>query len=474
MDLPGHAQQLDEGDSLKHLRSEFILPTKEDLKARTLLAKPEMETSELCTYLCGNSLGLQPRRTAEKVAAHLAAWAKKAVLGHFTEHEDTDMADFLHIDGQAAKLMAPIVGALPEEVAIMETLTANLHLLMASFYRPTRERHKIIMEGKAFPSDYYAVESQISHHGFDPKEAIIGIEPEDASSATLSTSNILSVIDANASTTALILLPGIQYYTGQYLDIKTITAHAHSHGIIIGWDLAHAVGNVELWLHDWNVDFAVWCNYKYINAGPGAIAGLFVHESNGRVDLSALESGEEAYRPRLAGWWGGDKATRFEMGKRFVPISGAQGFQLGNPSMLAISALIASLEIFQLTSMPALRKKSIALTRYLEQLLLDSPFADAENGRPRPYQIISPSDPAQRGAQLSIRLMPGLLDKVLQELEHASVIVDERKPDVVRVAPAPLYNTFHDVWSFAKVFRHACRKAQEGYTNSGHESFGLG
>ena len=458
-----HAISLDSGNALADLRAEFIIPTKGDLKARTLKVQRENEAlSKPCIYLCGNSLGLQPKRTSERVGAHLATWAKKGVLGHFAEHEDSNLAGFLHADDQAAKMMAPLVGALPDEVAIMETLTANLHLMMASFYRPTKERYKIILEGKAFPSDHYAVESQIIHNGFSPREAMICIEPEDTSAATLTTSHILAVIDQHASSTALILLPGVQYYTGQLLDIQAITAHARSHDITIGWDLAHAVGNVELFLHDWEVDFAAWCNYKYINSGPGAVAGLFVHERHGSVDLNSLENGEVAYRPRLSGWWGGDKSIRFEMGERFVPIAGAQGFQVGNPSTLAVTALVASLEIFQMTSMSALRERSTALTGYLEQLLLESPFAKYGKRESLPYQIITPSDPAQRGAQLSIRLNPGLLDKVLVELENASVVVDERKPDVVRVAAAPLYNTFQDVWDFVSIFTAACKHAVEG------------
>ena len=467
-----YAKHLDEEDPLKHLRSEFMIPTKCDLKAKKLIAELGDESSnEACTYLCGNSLGLQPRRTADRVTDHLRAWAKKAVLGHFTEHEDSNLPGFLHVDDQAAKLTAPIVGALPEEVAIMETLTANLHLMMASFYKPTKDKYKIILEGKAFPSDQYAMESQIIHHGFDPEEGMVCIEPDDASRATLTTAHILSVIEEHAATTALILLPGIQYYTGQYLDIKTITAYAHSHGIIIGWDLAHAVGNVELYLHDWDVDFAAWCNYKYMNSGPGAIAGLFVHEKCDTIDPLASKAGRVAFRPRFAGWWGGDKAIRFRMGKHFVPIPGAQGFQVGNPSVLATTALIASLEVFQLTSMSALRQKSVALTGYLEQLLLDSQSAGSK--KEFPYHIISPSDPAQRGAQLSIHLMPGLLEKVLRELEQSNIVVDERKPDVVRVAPAPLYNTFEDVWRFVTVFTHACTKAQEGESNCGQDAIGL-
>ena len=458
-----YAERLDSEDQLKYLRSEFIIPTRGDLKAKTLAESPPDDiSSEPCIYLCGNSLGLQPKRTSERVAAHLTAWAKKGVLGHFTEHEDSALSGFLNADHQAARMMAPLIGALQEEVAIMETLTANLHFLMASFYRPTKEKYKIILEGKAFPSDHYAVESQIIHHGFNPTEAMVCIEPEDGSTATLTTAYIRSIIDLHASSTALILLPGIQYYTGQFLDIEAITAHAHSQNITIGWDLAHAVGNVELFLHDWHVDFAAWCNYKYVNSGPGSIAGLFVHERHGFLEAEALGNGKEAYRPRLSGWWGGNKATRFEMGRHFVPIPGAQGFQVGNPSTLAVTALVASLEVFQMTSMTWLCKKSKALTRYLEQLLLDSPISRSSGGHTLPYRIITPLDPAQRGAQLSLRLDPGLLDKVLTQLKDADVVVDERKPDVVRVAPAPLYNTFKDVWDFVNIFCAACRTAQEG------------
>ncbi|KAI4249577.1 MAG: hypothetical protein LQ352_005573 [Teloschistes flavicans] len=429
---------------------------------------------EQCIYLCGNSLGLQPRRTADRIAAHLEAWATKGVFGHFKSHEDSELPPFVDLDEIAAQRMAPIVGAMSGEVAVMETLSANLHLMLASFYRPTKERFKIIIEGKAFPSDHYAVESQIRHHGLDPEYAMIPIEPPEPDRATIQTSHILSIIDKHASGTALILLPGIQYYTGQYLDILTITAHAHSHGITIGWDLAHAVGNVELQLHDWDVDFAVWCSYKYLNCGPGAIGGLFVHEKHGTV---ALGDGSVGYRPRLSGWWGGDKATRFQMGNSksnmhgiltfltdrfldFVPIAGAAGFQVGNPCALAICPLLASLEIFALTSMSALRVKSVSMTRYLEELLI--PRQAHEDDASELYRIITPSDPAQRGAQLSILLKPGLLEGVMAELEEQGVVIDERKPDVIRVAPAPLYNSFSDVWDFVVIFRKACINAHEG------------
>lgn len=302
------AQTLDKQDPLRRFRSEFIIPTLADLK-RPTLSKPEDEAaSPECIYLCGNSLGLQPRRAAKYVDVFLRQWSTKAVTGHFVEHSDSPLVPFLHIDDAAAKLMAPIVGALESEVAVMGTLTANLHFMMASFYLPTKEKWKIIFEGKAFPSDHYAIESQLANHGFDPKEGMILIEPEGAE-AILTTEQILRSIDRHAADIALVLLPGIQFYTGQYFDIPTITKHAHSKGIFIGWDCAHAAGNVDLKLHDWDVDFAVWCNYKYVNSGPGAMAGIFVHEKHGKVDMKA----KEPFRPRLSGWWGDDKATRFQM-----------------------------------------------------------------------------------------------------------------------------------------------------------------
>lgn len=316
----------------------------------------------------------------------------------------------------------------------------------------------------------------------------------------------MTVIDEHASATALILLPGVQYYTGQHLDISTITAHAHSHGIIIGWDLAHAVGNVELHLHDWDVDFAVWCSYKYLNGGPGAIAGLFVHGKHGQVDKTGMGGGKVEYRHRLSGWWGGDKATRFQMGNRmsmilgaalcdvrlgrtlvsgfsekaltiyteFVPIPGAAGFQVGNPSALAICPLLASLEVFGLTSMSAIRKKSIELTSYLEELLRRSDSEGATDGTTQLYRIITPANPAERGAQLSILLKPGLLEGVMTDLEDQGVVVDERKPDVIRVAPAPLYNSFRDVWDFVNIFRLACIKVEKGAVQHGEGSAALG
>ncbi|KAI9844717.1 MAG: Kynureninase (L-kynurenine hydrolase) [Thelocarpon superellum] len=465
-----YAQWLDEADPLVHFREEFIFPTKISLKSKSLGSIQEKDDSEPCIYLCGNSLGLQPRRTKDRIQAYLSLWAEKAVLGHFAELEESPIPPFVHLDEIAAQKMSRVVGARPDEVAVMETLSANLHLLMSSFYRPDAERYKIIIEGKAFPSDHYAVESQIRNHGLNSADALILIEPTTASDPTLTTAQIVSVIDEHASSTALLLLSGIQYYTGQYFDIPTITAHAQAKGIVVGWDLAHAAGNVELHLHEWNVDFAAWCNYKYLNSGAGSIAGLFVHEKHGKVDDEKLACGEYGYRPRLAGWWGGNKNRRFIMGNKFHPIPGAAGFQVGNPSALDTTAVLASLEIFSSTTMAALRGKSIKLTGYLEHLLLHSHSSfrsssdpagagagaavrRGEGGAEKHYSIITPSSPKSRGAQLSIRLSPGLLDGVMAGLEESGVVVDERKPDVIRVAPAPLYNSFVDVWRFVQIFR---------------------
>ncbi|KAI1618614.1 kynureninase 1 [Exophiala viscosa] len=451
-----YAASLDETDPLSTFRSNFYIPTLADLKRQTLIKPPEEEPSQPCTYLCGNSLGLQPTRTADLISAFLTQWRTRAVTGHFTDLPDSPLPPFLDIDDHAAMLMAPIVGAVEAEVAVMGTLTANLHFLMSSFYRPSRKgegRWKILLEGKAFPSDHYAVESQIIHHGLDPAEAMVVLEPTDSHIPILPTKQILETIDKHASELALILLPGIQFYTGQYFDIQTITAHAHSHGILIGWDLAHAAGNVDVKLHDWDVDFAAWCTYKYLNSGPGAMAGIFVNEKFGKVEM---EGSTPKFWPRLSGWWGDDKSTRFQMTNKFVPRPGARGYQLSNPSALDLAAVVASLQVFNETSMGELRQRSLRLTTYLEQLL------DAITLRhPGVFSIITPRVPEERGAQLSIRLAPGLLENVLEQLEHQGIVVDERKPDVIRVAPAPLYNSSVDVFHFCQVLEGALIKASE-------------
>ncbi|GME58307.1 Kynureninase protein [Neofusicoccum parvum] len=473
-----YAEALDAQDPLRKLREEFIIPTRAGLKRKRLgtgagavevsekinSLLPENDLTYPCTYLCGNSLGLQPQRTQEYIRKYLDTWANKGVYGHFQPLEDAVSRPWVDIDEDAKVESAKIVGAQPDEVAVMQTLTANIHLLMASFFRPTKQRYKIIIEGKAFPSDHYAVRSQLHHHNLHPSTALVELNPPDSTTAYLPTSYILSVIDEHADTTALLLLPGIQYYSGQLFDISRITAHAQARGITVGWDLAHAVGNVPLSLHDWNVDFAAWCNYKYMNGGPGVIGGLFVHSRHTSITTpsagpsspppTTITASTLGYQPRLSGWWGHDKSSRFQMHSTFVPMPGAAGFQLSNPSALDTTALLASLSVFAQTSVADLRAKSLRLTAYLEHLLFAAADAD------RPYSLITPKDPQERGAQLSLLLRPGLLEPVMEELEEKGVVVDERRPDVVRVAPAPLYNGFGDVWRFVEVFKEACRKAE--------------
>lgn len=499
-----YAASRDEKDVLRLFRSEFLIPTKADLRRKTL-ARPENASSEEeSIYLCGNSLGLQPKQTAKLISDYLTSWSTKAVTGHFIGHEDAPhIPPYLHVDDFAAELMAPIVGAKKEEVACMGTLTANLHLMMSSFYKPEPKgsdgqlqgRYKIILEGKAFPSDHFAIESQIRSHGYTPSDAMIMISPKPGQS-TIALEQIISTIDDHATTTSLILLPGIQFYTGQYFDINAITRHAHSKGILVGWDLAHAVGNVPVKLHEWDVDFAVWCTYKYLNSGPGAIAGLFVHERHGNPDCHPTSSEDptgsvvSGYRPRLSGWWGADKSTRFAMDNNFSPRTGAAGYQLSNPSALDLTSLTSSLLLFSQAAeigqtatetphaLEALRTKSLELTSYLETLLLNppSPYTSLRTS----YKILTPSNPSERGAQLSILLTPpkakatsinslaaesssssslSFLTKLLHILEHEKgIIIDERKPDVIRVAPAPLYNSFVDVRGFCQGFWEGIEK----------------
>lgn len=356
-----------------------------------------------------------------------------------------------------ARTSAEIVGCSPHEVVVMNTLTVNLHLMMASFYRPEGRRHKIILEWKPFPSDHYAIESQIRWHGLDPVQSMVKLEP-DAGTALIPTEKILRAIDEHADETALLLLPGIHYYSGQLFDIATITAHAKARGIVVGWDLAHAAGNVELSLHDWGVDFACWCTYKYLNAGPGAIAAAFVHERHGGVEWSATSpspsSSFPVYRPRLMGWYGGDKSVRFNMDNLFVPTPGAAGFQLSNPSAIDLASLEAALSVFTKTSMRDLRSKSLVLTAYAEHLL-NLMLAQTTGNEPPLFRLLTPSEPSQRGTQLSILLREGLLDGVARALEENGVACDKRKPDVIRIAPVPLYCSFQDVWKFMQIFRGA-------------------
>lgn len=412
-------------------------------------------------YFVGNSLGAQPKAVRRYIEAQLETWASLGAKGHVAHIKNSPLTPWQDLAEDCARKTATMIGATPEETVVMNTLSINLHLLLASFYKPTDRRNKIILEWKPFPSDHYIIESQIAWHGYDPQQAMIKIEPDCESGGVISTEKILRVIEQYAEETALVLLPGVQYYSGQLFDIPTITAYAKSRGIMVGWDLAHAVGNVELKLHDWDVDFASWCNYKYINAGPGAIAGAFIHEKYGTVEYSAKPDQPTRYWPRLTGWYGGDKSVRFDMSNVFIPAPGAAGYQASNPSAIDLASLSGALSVFEKTSMSQLRSKSLVMTAYAEYLLdeIFSKFTSDINGggtKIPPFRIITPRDPLQRGAQLSVLLRDeGLVDSVANVWVKYGVVCDTRKPNVIRVAPVPMYTRFEDVWRFMQLFVEA-------------------
>jgi kynureninase len=413
------ARARDAADPLRALRDEFCFP-------------PPKRGGEV-TYLVGNSLGLQPKRARDYVVRELAAWAKHGVEGHFHrgDAEDDPIEPWFSYHELFSHRGAELVGAKPGEVVAMGSLTTNLHLLMVSFYRPTRERHRIVIEAGAFPSDRYAVASQARFHGYDPQEAVVELAPR-AGEDVLRTEDVLQFIEEQGDQVALFLMGGVNYYTGQLFDIRAITRAARARGIVVGWDLAHAAGNALLSLHDDDVDFAAWCTYKYLNAGPGAVAMAFVHERHARAfDL-----------PRFCGWWGNDPQTRFLMGPRYEPQEGAAGWQISNAPVLSMAALHPSLELFERATMPALRKKSDALTAYLLEIVDTIPT----------LSVITPRDPAARGAQLSLRTR-GDPQRFLALLQERDVYADFRRPDVIRVAPAPLYNSFEDVWRFGEILK---------------------
>ena len=410
--LQEHADALDAADPLGSLRHEFLIP-KHDGRDQA--------------YFAGNSLGLQPRGARAHVEEVLDKWAMEAVEGHFT-----GSAQWLPYHELVREPLARVVGALPSEVVAMNTLTVNLHLMMVSFYRPTRERPAILIEAGAFPSDRHAVASQVRYHGFDPETDLIELEADEPN-GTISMTAIARTIEAHGSRLALVLWPGVQYRTGQAFDLKEIARLAHAQGAACGFDLAHGVGNLALELHDSDADFAVWCHYKYMNSGPGAVGGCFVHERHAGTE-----------RPRFAGWWGHDVSTRFRMGPQFVPTPGADGWQLSNPPILSLAPLRASLELYDKVGMKALRERSLRLTGYLEQLIATR-LADT-------LQIVTPADPRQRGCQLSIRVMGGRERgrALFEYLAANGVLGDWREPDVIRISPAPLYNTHNDVLRFAQ------------------------
>jgi kynureninase len=409
------ALQLDSEDPLRVFRDKFYLPPGKD-------GKPLI-------YFAGNSLGLMPKSARPIVEEELENWAKFGVDAHhaagtpwYTYHE------------ALREPTARLVGAKPLEVICMNSLTVNLHLMMATFYRPTKSRFKILMEDPAFPSDTYAIKTQIAHHGLNPGDALILARPRKGE-FTIRTEDILDVIEKNADQLAVVMFAGVNFFTGQLFDIEKITAAARKHGIVIGFDLAHAIGNVSLSLHDWKVDFAVWCSYKYLNAGPGAVAGAFVHERHAT----------NTKLPRLAGWFGNNPNTRFRLHlePEFIPVASADGWQISNPPIFAMAPLRASMAIFdEADGMEPLRAKSIRLTSYLEFLL-------NEIGSKK-FTVITPRDSGERGCQLSI-LAHEHPKELFSKLQAAGVKCDFREPNIIRVAPAPLYNTFHEVWRFAKI-----------------------
>src|SRR6184192_36559 len=409
------ACEMDAEDPLRDFREQFYLPLGKD-------GKPLI-------YFAGNSLGLMPKAARAIVEEELDNWAKLGVDAHhatgtpwYTYHE------------ALREPTARLVGANPLEVICMNSLTVNLHLMMATFYRPTKSRFKILMEEPAFPSDTYAIKTQIVHHGLDPKDALILARPR-KNEFIIRTEDIVDLIQKHADQLAVVVLAGVNFFTGQLFDVERITAAAQAYGVVVGFDLAHAIGNVPLSLHDWNVDFAVWCSYKYLNAGPGAVAGAFVHERH--ATNTSL--------PRLAGWFGNDPNTRFRLHlePEFVPVASADGWQISNPPIFSMAPLRASLSVFdEAGGMEPLRAKSIKLTGYLEFFI--------EQIGSKKFSIITPSDPNARGAQLSIQAHEHS-KQLHEELIAGGVKCDFREPNVIRVAPAPLYNTFHEVWRFAQL-----------------------
>lgn len=414
------ARTLDAADPLRGCREWFHIPPASAVTG-------DAGDTRASIYLTGNSLGCQPKSARAAMESELEDWARLGVEAHLHGRHP-----WLPYHEELRGMAARLVGALPGEVVIMNSLTVNLHLLMVSFYRPTRERYQIMIEDSAFPSDSYAVASQAGWHarsaGFDARAAVVRLRPR-AGEVTLRTEDVLAEIERRKGSLALVMLGGVNYLTSQWFDMPAITKAAQAAGAVAGWDLAHAAGNVPLALHDWNVDFAAWCSYKYLNGGPGAVAGAYVHERHGR----------DAGLPQFAGWWGNDPKTRFVMGPEFAPVATADRWQLSNPPIMAMAPVRASLEIFDRVGMRALREKSVRLTGYMERLI------DAMPGRP--VEIVTPKEAGARGCALSLRVNTGAKG-MMERLKKAGVICDFREPDVIRAAPVPLYNTYEDVWRF--------------------------
>ena len=409
------AKQMDEQDDLKAFRSKFFIPQHQGKDA---------------IYFTGNSLGLQPKSTAAYIQQELNDWAELGVEGHFQAKNP-----WLNYHEIFPKKYSAILGSLEEEVVVMNQLTVNLHLLMVSFYRPTQQRYKIICEAKAFPSDQYALESQVKFHGYNYKDAVIEVEPR-AGEYTIRLEDILSTIQQHKDSVALVLFGGVNYYTGQLFNMQIITKAAHDVGAICGFDLAHAAGNVKLNLHDWNVDFACWCSYKYLNSGPGGVAGVFIHQRH--IADESLQ--------RFAGWWGYKKDTRFKMNKGFEPIATAEGWQLSNAPVLSMAAHKASMDIFEEAGMDLLLAKSKLLSDYLLFIIddINAKFSTKN------IEVITPRNSNEKGCQVSLLILKDG-KKIFDELLKQGVIADWREPNVIRVAPVPLYNTFEDIFNFGDI-----------------------
>ena len=408
------AQKMDQIDPLKSYRDQFHLPIQSN-------GMPYV-------YLCGNSLGLQPKSIRGAIEQELLDWENHGVEGHF--HAKNPWMPYHEFLTEA---MAKVVGAKPIEVVVMNTLTVNLHLMMVSFYQPTPKRNKILIEFDAFPSDRYAVESQLRFHGYDPKDSLLELHARPGEEC-IRMEDIEAIIQEQGQEIALIMLGNTNYYTGQFFDMKRITELGQAQGCMVGFDCAHGAGNVALNLHDCGVDFAVWCSYKYINSGPGSLGGCFVHERHAN----------NKKLPRFAGWWGHNKDTRFGMRDSFDPIPGVEAWQLSNPPILSLAAVKASLDIFVAAGMSNLTKKSRLLTGYLEYLIDQMELEQ--------ISIITPRDPQQRGCQLSIQVKEAN-KSLFEKISNAGVIADWREPDVIRVAPVPLYNSFEDAYHFAKILK---------------------
>lgn len=406
------ARTMDSNDPLQVFRQYFHIPSRNGREA---------------IYLCGNSLGLQPTSAAKAITDELTSWAELAVEGHFE-----GARPWMTYHKLARKGLASLCGAKESEVVAMNSLTVNLHLMLVSFYQPRGKRKKILIETGAFPSDQYAVESHLRWHGLDPEECIVEVQP-DLNENLYSTAHLVRQIEKTGEELALVLFSGVQYYTGQWFDIPAITQAAHAAGALAGFDLAHAIGNVPLKLHKWQADFAAWCSYKYLNSGPGGVSGVYIHEKHATNQRLS----------RFGGWWGHDESERFLMKKGFKPIASADGWQLSNAPILLLAPHLASLELFDRAGMGSIRRKSIQLTGYLEFLLTNMGTSDS-------IQLITPADPHQRGCQLSIYLPDGNKE-IFKAITRRGVIADWREPNVIRVAPAPLYNSFVDVFTFASI-----------------------